>query len=308
MSKLAVLFAGQGAQYQGMGRSFYELPDINYYYQKANEILGYELEDLIFTENELLNHTKYTQPCILVTSIAIYETLRKEAKIEPQVVAGFSLGEYSALYASGVFGYEEIVKLIKRRGEAMNECAHTFPGKMCAILGLERHIVKNICNDVTKDVGLVSIANYNCPGQLVIGGIKEAVEEVSNRALLRGAKRVVPLNVSGGFHTRLMEKAAWDVYRYAQTIPHNKPKIPIIMNATADYLDINDLHKLMKLQIEGSVYFEDTINKMIQDGVTKFIEIGPGNVLSGFVRKITKDVDVISINTIEDLEKVKTWI
>lgn len=308
MSKIAVLFAGQGAQYQGMGRSFYELEDVRPFYETANEILGYELEDLIFTENSLLNQTQYTQPAILVTSIGIYETLKKVTNLKPQVVAGFSLGEYTALYASGVFNFEQIVNLVKRRAEAMEVCAKNVTGKMCAILGLDRHTLQKICSIVTEEIGLVAIANYNCPGQLVIGGMIDAVDEASQRALNAGAKRVVPLNVSGGFHTGLMENAAWDIYRYVQTIPHNTPEVPIIMNATSDYLDIKDLQKVMKLQIESSVYFEDSINRIRQDGVTKFIEIGPGNVLSGFVKKILRDAEVVSINTLEDLEKVKAWI
>lgn len=309
MEKIAILFSGQGSQYIGMGQDFFNKYDeVKELYEKANHVLGYDLTQICFAENELINQTQYTQPSVLVTSLGIYTALLKETKIKPNVVAGFSLGEYSALYASGIFDFEKIVYLIKQRAYYMERCANIHPGKMAAIIGLNQEILTNICHEVTKIHGTVQIANLNCPNQLVIGGKKEAVEMVCEKAKEKGARRAVILNVSGGFHTPLMSEAAKEMYEEVIKTPYNKPEIDILMNATADYLQINQLPQLMKKQIESSVYFEDTIKKMIADGIETFIEIGPGSVLSGFVRKVDRTKTVISIDKLSDLERVKSWI
>ncbi|QVK18860.1 ACP S-malonyltransferase [Mycoplasmatota bacterium] len=309
MKTLAILFSGQGSQYIGMGQDFYEKYDeVKDLYKKANQVLGYDLTKICFEENKLINQTQYTQPSVLVTSLGIYTAILKEMKINPKVLAGFSLGEYSALYASGIFDFEKIVYLVKQRANYMEKCATAYPGKMAAIIGMKQDVLTNICEEVAKTHGIVQIANYNCPNQLVIGGKKEAVEMVCAQAKEKGARRAVVLNVSGGFHTSLMSDAANEMYEEVIKTPYNKPAIDIIMNATADYLPFNQLPQLMKRQIESSVYFEDTIKKMIADGIDTFIEIGPGNVLSGFVRKIDRTKTVISIDKLSDLERVKSWI
>ncbi len=309
MKKVAVLFAGQGAQYTGMGKEFYDVDEaVKSLYKKASQLLDFDLNEICFEENDYIHQTEFTQPSILVTSISIYQTLLKKTNINPSVLAGFSLGEYSALYASGIFDFEQIVHLIKNRAQYMESCSIKNPGKMAAIIGLDRQILKSICNDVMKTHGLVQIANYNSPNQLVIGGLESAVLNVCKKAKEEGARRAVILNVSGGFHTPLMNEAANKMYETIVKTSYKSPKIDIIMNVTGDYLNIDSLPQLMKKQIESSVYFEDSIHKMIEDGINTFIEIGPGKVLSGFVRKIDRSKKVISINQLSDIEEVKAWI
>lgn len=309
MNKLAILFAGQGSQTIGMGKAFYEKYDfVKEIYEKASNILGYDIAKLCFEENELINQTRYTQPAILVTSIAIYTVLKTEFKIKPDFLAGFSLGEYSALYAANVFDFETIVRLIKKRAELMDEEAIKTPGKMAAIIGLDRDKLLMLCEEVTKTIGLVKIANYNCPNQLVVGGIEKAVLALCALAKENGAKRAIPLNVSGGFHTPLMKKASEAMFDEINKCLYQSPSIDIIMNCNADFLNISKLPHLMKKQIESSVYFEDTIKKMIENGTDTFIEVGPGKVLSGFVRKIDNSKKIISIDKLCDIDEVKTWI
>jgi [acyl-carrier-protein] S-malonyltransferase len=300
--KIALLFAGQGSQYPGMGKDFYDRYDyVRTMYEEANQVLGYDLTKICFEPNGLLNQTRYTQPAILVNSLATYEILKREFGIRPAMTAGFSLGEYSALHACGVFDYTTILNLIRRRAEFMEEAALTTKGGMAAIIGLGREDLSALC----REIGGVSIANYNCPGQLAVSGFYDRVTMLADQAKAKGAKRAIMLNVSGGFHTELMHEAALKLYQYVMLTRHHAPQFDIIMNCNASVLEIEKLPELMKKQIESSVYFEDTIRKMIEAEVGLFIEVGPGSVLSGFVRKIDPAQKVKSIDKLADLEGLK---
>lgn len=298
--KIGLLFAGQGAQYIGMGRDFYDNYDyVRAMYKEASAILGYDLTKLVFEENENINQTKYTQPAILITSLCIYEVLKREYNLSPIVTAGFSLGEYSALNACGVFDFSQIVYLIKHRALYMEEDAKKSKGGMAAIIGMERDTLESLCNQLE----LVKIANYNCPNQLVVSGLYDSVIELVERAKQNGARRAVMLNVSGGFHTQLMEDASKRMYDLVKGQPFNQPNFDIIMNCNYQPLDINHLPELMKAQISSSVYFEDSIRLMMDTySVDLFVEIGPGNVLSGFVKKINQEAKIIAINKVADLD------
>ena len=299
MKKVALLFSGQGSQYIGMGEDLYQSsPIIQKMYADASSILGYNLTEVCFQANELINQTKYTQPAIVTTSCAMYQAFKDKFNLKPVVMAGFSLGEYSAFYASGIFNFNEVISLIKVRSEAMNEASLSSKGKMAAILGMNRTDLEALCEEIKN----VWIANYNCPGQLVVGGLEESVNTLCEQAKAKGAKRAIVLNVSGAFHTPLMAEAANKLYEKALAIPHHPMQVDVIMNCNAQALDSNILPELMKKQVMSSVYFEDTIRKMITDyQVETFIEIGPGNVLTGLVKKIDSTKKTINLDKYADL-------
>ncbi len=303
MNKVGVLFAGQGSQYIGMGQDFYnEFDYVREIYKKANSILGYEIESICFKENDMLNQTIFTQPSILTTSIGIYTAFLKELNIKPNIVEGFSLGEYSALFAARVFDFETIIKLVKYRAKLMNEAAEQNKGAMAAIIGLEKNILEKLCQNESE---FVHIANYNCSTQFVVSGTENAVKNICEKAKAVSARRAIILNVSGAFHSPLMSGAAKKMLEVLQKTKFSKPSIPIVMNCNAQYLNEKDLFIVMKKQIESSVYFEDSVKLMIKDGVDTFIEIGPGNVLTALVKKIDPNMKVITINKLSDLNNLK---
>jgi len=279
--KTAFVFPGQGSQFVGMGKGFAEG-----HLNEASRILGFDLLKLCFEgPEEELKKTEITQPAILTVSVAAYELL----KLKPDVVAGHSLGEYSALVAVGAISFKDAVKIVHLRGKFMQEAVPLGQGAMAAILGSSRDKIEEIC----RQVGGVQPANINSPDQIVISGKKESVEEAGKRLKEAGAKRIIPLQVSAPFHSQLMEPAARALAVELSKIKINDAKIPVVANVTADY--VTDGKKIMDLlikQVTGSVLWEDSIKKMVQDGVTSFVEVGPGKVLSGLIKKIAPSAEV----------------
>lgn len=303
MGKIAFIFAGQGAQYVGMGRELAENIDIcKEVFEEADKALGFEVSNFCFYgTKEDLDKTENTQPAILTTSIAALKALEIKG-IKPDITAGLSLGEYSALVCSGVLKFTDAVKLVKKRGKFMQEAVPVGVGTMAAVLGLDAETVREICSE-SGEIGIVEPANFNCPGQIVIGGEIEAVNLASEKAKERGA-RVMPLAVSAPFHTSILKPAAMKLEEELANVKLGSINVPVITNVTGNYVrEVENVKELLKKQVMNSVLWETTIRKMIEDGVDTFIEIGPGKVLSGFVKKIDRKVTVTNVEDMKSLEK-----
>ncbi len=299
MGKIAFIFPGQGAQYKGMGKDLYDNFDIaKKVFDESNDVLDFDLLEMCFNDSEnKIDQTEYSQPAILATSIAALEILRSNG-IETDYTAGLSLGEYTSLYYAGSFNLKKGIELVRKRGMLMMEACASTKGTMAAIIGLEREKLIEVCSNVS---GVCEIANYNCPGQLVISGEVDAVKEACNLAKEAGAKRAIELTVSGPFHSSLLVEASNNFGDYIKDLVIEEPNKKVVMNVTGDFYNGN-LKEIMTNQIKSSVFFEDSILKLIGEGIDTFIEIGPGKVLSGFVKKIDRKLNVLNIEDSASLE------
>ena len=301
--KLAFVYAGQGSQKVGMGRDFYEqYPEFRAVYDSAP--VDFDLKELCFEGPiEQLSQTQYTQPCMVAFAIGVTDLLSAEG-ICPAAAAGLSLGEYSALYCAGVFDRDTALKTVALRGRVMEEAAAGLECGMTAVLGLERDKLVQACEQASQ-LGVVQICNYNCPGQLVISGEKAAVDRAGELAKELGAKRCMPLKVSGPFHTQLMKPAGDALAAHFKTIPFYEMALPVYFNCKGAPMGAEDtIPALLERQVQSSVYWEDTVRAMEADGIDTILEIGPGKTLSSFVKKIVPGIKTYNIDTAADFTAV----
>ena len=305
MSKIAFIYPGQGAQKCGMGQDFYEnSASAKAVYDMAAEVLkdnmDIDMKDLCFHENDKLDLTEYTQAALVTTCLAMTKVV-EEAGIHPDVTEGLSLGEYCAIAAAGGMKDEDAIRLVRKRGLLMQNTVPAGEGAMCAIMGMTGEEIEK----VTDTMEGVSIANYNCPGQIVITGETKAVEAAAEKLKEAGAKRTVMLNVSGPFHSPMLEKAGEELAEVLQGVELSPLKVPYVTNVTAqEVTDISQTKELLARQVSSSVRWQQSMENLIAAGVDTFVEIGPGRTLAGFMRKISRDVTVYNVGTWADVEKV----
>ena len=285
-----------------MGQDFYEnSKTAKAVFDRATELLGFSMPELCFEKNDRLDITEYTQAAMVTVSVAMMKVMEEQG-FRPDVAAGLSLGEYPALVAAGVMSADDAILTVRKRGILMQEAVPAGIGGMSAVLGMTAEQI----NEVVDPIENVQVANYNCPGQIVISGKKEAVEEASEKLKEAGARRVLPLNVSGPFHSHLLEDAGKKLGEYLENVTISEPVIPYVANVTAQYVtSAADVKPLLKKQVSSSVRWQQSVETMLADGVDRFIEIGPGKTLSGFIKKIDKGAAVLNIEKLEDLEKLK---
>ena len=303
MGKTAFIFSGQGAQYVGMGKDVAEAyPEADAIYEKASAALDFDIKKMIFNgDEETLKITENTQPAIVATSIALMQPLLS-AGIRPDVTAGLSLGEYSAHVAAGSLSFFHAVALVRKRGKFMQEEVPVGKGTMAAILGLSDDVVAECCQQASAE-GVVQPANYNCPGQVVIAGEVKAVEKAVALLTEKGAKRAMMLNVSAPFHCSLLQGAGEKLMKEMEDMDINPMEVPVVANVTGHYIqNISDIKPLLKAQVSSPVKWTQCVQTMIADGVDTFVEIGPGKVLTGFIKKIDKNVKTFNVENVESLK------
>lgn len=301
MAKIAFIYPGQGAQKPGMGKDFYENSELaKAVYDKASELLQIDMKALCFEENEKLDLTEYTQAALVTTCLAMTKVVEKRG-LKPDVTAGLSLGEYCAISVAGGMKEEDAIYLVRKRGILMQNTVPAGEGAMAAILGMDASAIE----EGIKDIEGVSVANYNCPGQIVITGETKAVEKAAEILKEAGAKRAVLLNVSGPFHSPMLKQAGEELAKEMEKVEMEPLQIPYVTNVTAEYVtDIRETKKLLAEQVAASVRWQESVERMIAEGVDTFVEIGPGKTLAGFLRKIDRSVKVYNIGTWEDIDKV----
>lgn len=304
MAKTAFIFPGQGAQYVGMAKDFYEkYPECRAIIDEADELMDFDLKHIMFDENELINKTEYTQAAMLAAECCILKAVELKG-IKADITAGLSLGEYAALVACGAISFSDAMKLVRKRGMYMENEVPAGKGTMAAVIALDSDIIDDICAKITEETGkVVSSANYNCPGQIVISGYRESVEMAAPMLKEAGAKMVSMLNVSGPFHSPMLQGAGDKLAVELANAAINKPVIPYINNVAAEVVtEADGIKETLEKQVYSPVRWQQTMEKMLADGVDTFYEIGPGKTLAGFMKRIDRGMKVTTINTVEDLE------
>lgn len=309
MKKVAFVFPGQGSQEVGMGKAFYEeYPSVQESFKKADSLLEVPLSEYMLEgPQETLTKTEHAQPALLLTSSVITDLLNEEG-VKPTMVAGHSLGEYSALVAAGSLSVEDALKLVQTRGKLMEEAVPSGEGAMAAVLGLDAATINEVASEIRESGEAVDVANYNCPGQIVISGSKEGVDQACEVLKEKGAKRALPLNVSGPFHSRLMKPASEKFQTTLENVSIQNAEVPVYANVTAEPTeDQTRIFELLVEQLYSPVRFEETIQNMMEEDVDAFVEVGNGKVLSGLIRKVNRRMKTFTIQDPESLQQFLEW-